>query len=112
MFHLGKIWDYVVLLDEADVFLEQRTLNDLSRNALVSVFLPALEYYDGILVLTSNREGTFDEAFKLRIQLALHYEALNLAQRHQIWENFIRHLNDMNDNIDVGGCDEAHFGVG
>jgi len=26
----------VVLLDEADVFLEQRTLSDLQRNALVS----------------------------------------------------------------------------
>lgn len=37
----------VVLLDEADVFLEQRTLTDLQRNALVSVFLRVLEYYDG-----------------------------------------------------------------
>lgn len=101
VFHLGKIWDCVVLLDEADVFLEQRTLSDLGRNALVSVFLRALEYYDGILVLTSNRVGTFDEAFKSRIQLALHYEELNLKQRHQIWENFTRHLDDMNDNIDA-----------
>jgi AAA+ superfamily predicted ATPase len=33
---LGKIWGCVVLLDEADVFLEQRTLFDLQRNALVS----------------------------------------------------------------------------
>ena len=40
--HLAKIWDCVVLLDEADVFLEQRTLNDLERNALVSVFLRIL----------------------------------------------------------------------
>lgn len=101
VFHLGKIWDCVVLLDEADVFLEQRTLNDLSRNALVSVFLRALEYYDGILVLTSNRVGTFDEAFKSRIQLALHYEALNQSQRHQIWENFTQHLDGMNDDIDA-----------
>ncbi|GFP58935.1 hypothetical protein ACSS6W_008296 [Trichoderma asperelloides] len=47
VFHLGKIWGCVVLLDEAEVFLEQRSLNDLARNALVSVFLRALEYYDG-----------------------------------------------------------------
>jgi AAA+ superfamily predicted ATPase len=33
---LGKKWGCVVLLDEADVFLEQRTLFDLQRNALVS----------------------------------------------------------------------------
>jgi SpoVK/Ycf46/Vps4 family AAA+-type ATPase len=101
VFYLGRIWDCVVLLDEADVFLEQRSLSDLSRNALVSVFLRVLEYYDGIMVLTSNRVGIFDEAFKSRIHLALHYDMLNKTQRKQIWENFARHLNSMKDsNID------------
>lgn len=90
--HLGKIWDCVVLLDEADVFLEQRTLTDLERNALVSVFLRVLEYYEGILILTSNRVGTFDEAFKSRIQLSLHYESLTKSQRRTIWENFLHRL--------------------
>ncbi|KAJ8117091.1 hypothetical protein ONZ43_g4293 [Nemania bipapillata] len=90
--HLGKTWGCVVLLDEADVFLEQRRLEDLQRNALVSVFLRVLEYYDGILVLTSNRVGTFDEAFKSRIQLALHYPNLSTYQRIQIWTNFILRL--------------------
>ena len=90
--NLGKTWGCVVLLDEADVFLEQRSLEDLRRNALVSVFLRVLEYYDGILVLTSNRVGTFDEAFKSRIQLALHYPNLSSYQRTQIWGNFISRL--------------------
>ncbi|OBT88775.1 hypothetical protein VE02_02394 [Pseudogymnoascus sp. 03VT05] len=81
---LGHMWKCVVLLDEADVFLEQRTLSDPKRNALVSVFLRVLEYYDGILILTSNRVGTFDEAFKSRIQLALHYDSLSYSQRKQI----------------------------
>jgi len=48
----------VVLLDEADVFLVERDMKDLKRYALVSVFLRALEDYDGILILTSNRIGT------------------------------------------------------
>ncbi|KAF2108844.1 P-loop containing nucleoside triphosphate hydrolase protein [Lophiotrema nucula] len=93
--HLGKIWDCVVLLDEADVFLEERSMADLARNALVSVFLRVLEYYDGILILTSNRVGTFDEAFKSRIQLALHYPSLNKSQRCRIWKNFIGRLKDL-----------------
>ncbi|KAH8602367.1 P-loop containing nucleoside triphosphate hydrolase protein [Bisporella sp. PMI_857] len=78
--HLGKIWKGVVLLDEADVFLERRSLDDLWRNALVSIFLRVLEYYDGILIITSNHVGTFDEAFKSRIQLALHYPKLDHAK--------------------------------
>ncbi|CAI0648973.1 unnamed protein product, partial [Colletotrichum noveboracense] len=102
VFHLGKIWDCVVLLDEAEVFLEQRTLQDLQRNALVSVFLRALEYYDGILILTTNRVGTFDEAFKSRIQLALRYEKLEAYQRKQIWKNFFKRLKSIGeeDSID------------
>jgi AAA+ superfamily predicted ATPase len=76
-------------LDEADVFLEERQTTDLARNALVSVFLRVLEYYDGILILTSNRVGTFDEAFKSRVQLAVHYPALNEDGRFEIWRNFI-----------------------
>jgi Cdc6-like AAA superfamily ATPase len=99
--HLGKIWGCVVLLDEADVFLEQRTLEDLARNALVSVFLRVLEYYDGILVLTSNRVGTFDEAFKSRIQLALHYADLEEYQRQQIWTNFIDRLEGLEEDVDL-----------
>lgn len=103
VFYLGKIWGCVVLLDEAEVFLEQRSLNDLARNALVSVFLRALEYYDGILILTSNRVGTFDEAFKSRIQLALHYEPLTQPRRAKIWRNFFRRLESLGeDNIDYG----------
>jgi hypothetical protein len=95
--HLGKTWGCVVLLDEADVFLEQRSLEDLHRNALVSVFLRVLEYYDGILVLTSNRVGTFDEAFRSRIQLAIHYTSLSTHQRMKIWENFFNRLEKLNE---------------
>ncbi|KAK1701989.1 hypothetical protein BDP67DRAFT_538946 [Colletotrichum lupini] len=86
--YLGKTWDCVLLLDEADVFLEERTMADLQRNSLVSVFLRLLEYYEGILILTSNRVGTFDEAFKSRIQVAIHYDNLTTMSRKTIWQNF------------------------
>jgi AAA+ superfamily predicted ATPase len=93
--HLGNIWGCVVLLDEADVFLEERSLDQVERNALVSVFLRVLEHYEGILILTSNRVGTFDEAFKSRIQLALHYKNHSVGQRQRIWWNFLDHLRAM-----------------
>ncbi|TGJ82867.1 hypothetical protein E0Z10_g5894 [Xylaria hypoxylon] len=100
--HLGKLWKCVVLLDEADIFLERRSLEDLERNALVSVFLRVLEYYEGILILTSNRVGIFDEAFKSRIQLALYYPTLGPYERLQIWQNFFEKLDSLHDaTIDV-----------
>ncbi|KAI5459411.1 P-loop containing nucleoside triphosphate hydrolase protein [Mariannaea sp. PMI_226] len=90
--YIGTIWKAVVLFDESDVFLEERSQADLHRNALVSVFLRVLEYYDGILILTSNRVGTFDEAFKSRVQLALHYPAIDEEGRGEIWRDFIQDL--------------------
>ncbi|KAH7035821.1 P-loop containing nucleoside triphosphate hydrolase protein [Microdochium trichocladiopsis] len=110
IFHLGKKWNCVMLLDEAEVFLEQRTLQDLHRNALVSVFLRALEYYDGILILTTNRVGTFDEAFKSRIQISLPYKKLDRAQRKQIWRNFLGRLQGLGQHGTIDFDDiEAHL---
>lgn len=57
-------WKCVLLLDEADVFLQTRSLVDLERNALVSILLRRLEYYQGILILTTNRVSTIDPAFQ------------------------------------------------
>jgi hypothetical protein len=102
VFMLGKRWNCVLLLDEADVFLEERSMTDLQRNSLVSVFLRMLEYYEGILILTSNRVGSFDEAFRSRINIALHYKDLNVRSRKQIWNNFLTRLEltDEGDNVE------------
>ncbi|KAM0437654.1 hypothetical protein ACHAPT_002018 [Fusarium lateritium] len=107
--HLGKTWG----CDEADVFLEQRSLVNLERNALVSVFLRVLEYYEGILILTSNRVGIFDEAFKSRIQLNLHYKNLDQDQRRQIWNNFLLRLKRLEEErVATGSKDPEGFDYG
>ena len=98
---LGKTWNCVLLLDEADVFLEERSMSDLERNSLVSVFLRTLEYYDGILILTSNRVGTFDEAFKSRIQVELHYPNLDRVARKKIWKNFFDMMEADEENVNL-----------
>ena len=61
---LARTWNAVLLLDEADVFLQCRDHVDLSRNAVISVFLRQLEYFQGILILTTNRIAEFDPAFE------------------------------------------------
>ena len=52
---LCHAWGAILLIDEADVYLEKRNIQDIHRNALVSVFLRQLEYFQGILFLTTNR---------------------------------------------------------
>jgi hypothetical protein len=107
---LGKAWSCVVLLDEADVFLEERSMSDIKRNALVSIFLRVLEYHDGIIILTSNRVGTFDEAFKSRIQLALHYPSLAKDKRYEIWTMFITRLQELGETqVDFANLEDHRW---
>ena len=86
---LAEVWDAVLLLDEADVFLAERNDTDLSRNAITSIFLRELEYYQGILILTTNRMKTFDPAFESRIHFCLEYPDLDHAARQMVWKSFV-----------------------
>lgn len=53
-----------------------------------------IEYYDGILFLTTNRIMTIDPAFQSRIQIAIKFPDLTSDMRRQIWKNFIDRLDE------------------
>lgn len=86
---IAEIWNAVVLIDECDIFLASRTTDDVLRNAMVGIFLRLLEYYDGILFLTSNRADDLDEAFQSRVSVTVDYKALDAQTREQIWRNLL-----------------------
>ncbi|KAI1439675.1 P-loop containing nucleoside triphosphate hydrolase protein [Annulohypoxylon stygium] len=85
-------WGAVLLIDEADIFLESRSSNSLSRNELVTIFLTMLEYYQGVLMLTTNRTRGIDPAFESRIDIILTTGNLSQDARRKIWSNFIKTL--------------------
>ncbi|KAK3326654.1 hypothetical protein B0H66DRAFT_600758 [Apodospora peruviana] len=72
---LGKIleqshrWNAVLLLDEADVFLEQRQPKDMTRNA--------------------RSTGQIDTAFKSRVHVSIPCPELDEKARRHIWSMFI-----------------------
>jgi adenylate kinase family enzyme len=82
-------WNAVLLIDECDVFLEARSEHDMERNQIVSIFLRTLEYYNGILFMTTNRVDNIDTAFESRIHVSLAYPDLTNHSRRQIWTNFL-----------------------
>ncbi|KAI0145610.1 hypothetical protein GGR57DRAFT_506803 [Xylariaceae sp. FL1272] len=92
IFKLALQWDAILLLDEADVFLQDRDYENLIRNALVSIFLRTLEYFKGIMILTSNRVGTFDQAFQSRIHITLGIPEFDETTRKQVWKIFLTDL--------------------
>ncbi|KAL9050549.1 MAG: hypothetical protein Q9162_006576 [Coniocarpon cinnabarinum] len=92
---IAHSWGAVLLLDEADVFLERREVHDIHRNALVSIFLRLLEYFQGILFLTTNRVETFDDAFQSRIHIALRYGELTTKAKKSVWKMFLSKVSSM-----------------
>jgi SpoVK/Ycf46/Vps4 family AAA+-type ATPase len=87
---LSTRWSAVLVIDECDVFLEKRTSSDLARNKLVSVLLRQLEYFQGVMFLTTNRVAAFDPAFESRIHLTIHYPKLDMNSRRHIWRTFVK----------------------
>ncbi|EQB43833.1 hypothetical protein CGLO_17467 [Colletotrichum gloeosporioides Cg-14] len=94
IFRYAHLWNCILLFDEADVFLTQRERGggNLERNALVGVFLRVLEYYSGILFLTTNRVGALDEGFRSRLHLSLWYPNLSLDDTIKILEANLNRL--------------------
>jgi hypothetical protein len=88
-------WNAVLLLDECDVFLQERGLQDMERNRMVSIFLRTLEYYEGILFLTTNRATSIDPAFESRIHISLEYPPLDAEARVAIWRGFLGRADDV-----------------
>jgi SpoVK/Ycf46/Vps4 family AAA+-type ATPase len=101
IFDLCVPWQALVLIDEAETLLERRSKNDIVRNAMVCVMLRLLEYYSGILFLTTNRVEFIDPAFQSRVTCALWYDPLTVEARAQIWTTMLRQLEIDITTIDV-----------
>lgn len=79
--------------------------SDHALTTLFLVFLRVLEYYEGILFLTTNRLESFDRAFKSRVHLPIHYPALEADSRRRIWEAFLSKVSETAcRELDAGGA--------
>ncbi|KAL4957591.1 hypothetical protein BDW69DRAFT_180514 [Aspergillus filifer] len=81
-------WNAIVLLDNSDDFLEACD----NQRSHMTAFLHALDYFQGILFLTTNRIGKFDKAIMSRVHIKIGFDPLDESSRHQIWDNHFRRL--------------------
>lgn len=80
----SKRWGAILLIDEADVFIMQRG-EDLARNAVCGVFLRLMEYFDGLMFLTTNRLDAIDDAILSRCIAQIKFEVPGQAEREKLW---------------------------
>ena len=77
-------WGAVMLIDEADVYIKKRDDN-ITMNAVVGVFLRVLEYFNGLLFLTTNRVDDIDEAIVSRCIAMIRFHPPARDDRRKIW---------------------------
>ncbi|KAK7968885.1 hypothetical protein PG988_007958 [Apiospora saccharicola] len=114
-FNLANRWNSILLIDEADIFLGERTREDFIRNSLVAVFLRMMEYYTGVLFLTTNRVGVFDEAFTSRIHISLYYPPLERDATRQVfqknWERIQSRYEKNNRKLEIDQPEITQFAM-
>jgi len=77
-------WGAILLIDEADVYVRNRG-SEIEQNAIVGVFLRLLEYYRGVLFLTTNMETSIDDAIVSRVTARLDYRMPTEQQQRDLW---------------------------
>jgi len=83
-------WNAIILFDEVDIFLARRSKHDLNRTAIVGVFLRLMDYFRGIMFLTSNLPEVLDYAILSRVTIRIDYPSLNIETRKKIWIDKIK----------------------
>lgn len=81
-------WNCILMIDEADTYIYKRG-PDILQNCIVGTFLRLLEYYNGILFLTTNRADIIDEAIMSRVTVSIEYKNPELDDLYSIWETHI-----------------------
>jgi len=85
--------DIILLLDEGDALLTQRTgvqsANDRYANLETNYLLQRLESFDGILVVTTNAADRIDAAFQRRMDVVVEFAPPDATERWAIWQTHL-----------------------
>lgn len=101
MMDFGASWGCVLLLDDADIILESKSIDDTLRNAMMRTFIRLLDSFRGILILTSSHVKVFDQAVKSRLSLVIQFENFNQQQRKSLWKKLLQDHDVENDLRDA-----------
>ena len=90
VFAQAEALDVLLLLDEGDALLAQRTgvanANDRYANLETNFLLQRLEAYQGILLITTNAAERIDSAFQRRMDLVIDFPLPEAAERWALWQ--------------------------
>jgi AAA+ superfamily predicted ATPase len=104
IFQQAKDKDLVLVFDEAEALFGKRLIEtystDRMHNYMTNILMQELERFEGVVILTTNREIVLDEAFARRILLKLKFEIPNACIRAKIWRSFFTEKAPLAEDVD------------
>ncbi|MDT5267904.1 MAG: hypothetical protein QOH49_90 [Acidobacteriota bacterium] len=89
IFSRAEELDVILLIDEGDALLTQRTgvqtSNDRYANLETNYLLQRVETFEGIVLITTNAADRIDGAFRRRMDIIIDFRAPEAAERWAIW---------------------------
>jgi SpoVK/Ycf46/Vps4 family AAA+-type ATPase len=94
----------ILLFDEADALFGKRTevrsSNDRYANLETNYLLQRIESFEGIVLLTTNRDTSIDEAFRRRLRFRIEFPTPDAAEREQLWRSMIPATAPLDPDVD------------
>jgi hypothetical protein len=93
LFDSAEELDVILLLDEGDALLTQRTdvhsANDRYANLETNFLLQRMESFQGILIVTTNARNRIDPAFERRMDVVVEFTAPSAEERWKLWQSHL-----------------------
>jgi DNA polymerase III delta prime subunit len=107
-FREAKAHDAVLFWDEADAMFYDR--NSTSHNwevRDVNILLQEIENFDGVCILSTNRQVTMDAALERRISLKVEFKAPEGSQCREMWQKMLPEQLPLHPDVSIDVLSEA-----
>ena len=93
VFRAAEAGHAMLLFDEADAIFGKRTdvqnSTDRYANMQTNFLLHAIEMFNGVSILTTNRESVMDQAFQRRLTFRVHFPMPEDEERERLWRKML-----------------------
>ena len=106
VFRAAEAGHAMLLFDEADAIFGKRTdvqnSTDRYANMQTNFLLTSIEMFNGVSILTTNRESVMDQAFQRRLTFRVQFPMPEEDERERLWRKMLEGHDAQTDNIGFG----------
>ena len=106
VFRAAEAGHAMLLFDEADAIFGKRTdvqnSTDRYANMQTNFLLTSIEMFNGVSILTTNRESVIDQAFQRRLTFRVHFPMPEDDERERLWRKMLEGHDAQTDAVAFG----------